>query len=306
MDYITFVAWTRERIRRIPFIFWVYRFYLVKKNQLYLRPTHLNWGKAHAGSIRKPVLTYLEMHLVTHCNFRCKGCSQFSPIAEKWFANLAEHEKDMKQLSNLFSNIETIRFLGGESLLHPEIEKFLYITRRYFKKTNICIATNGALIPTMSESFWEACKANHIKINWTVYPTLLHKKNEILTKIESKGIVVHAEEVKEFRAILNLKGDSNQYNSFRFCRSLYYCPFLKEGKIYLCSRPLVIKYFNNKFGTLIPEGAHIDIHDPNITGWDILISINKSTDTCKYCATRLDNFEWTETKYAAEEWNVLN
>ena len=303
MDYVTLIAWTRERIRRISIIFWLYRFYLTKKLQLYLHPRYLNWGKTHAGSISKPVLSYLEMHLVTHCNFRCRGCSQFSPIAEKWFADTDVHEKDMKQLSNLFSNINTIRFLGGECLLHPEIDKFIYITRRYFKKANICIATNGSLIPTMPENFWEACRVNHIKLNWTVYPVLVHKKNEIMKRIESKGIIVHAEEALEFRRILNLDGDSDQFYAFKFCRSLLYVPFLQEGKIYMCSRPFVIKYFNKKFGTSIPEGGHINIHDDSVNGWDILISINKSNDTCNYCATNLSNFEWTETKYVAEEWN---
>jgi len=204
MDRIRIRNRARESLRKIPFIFWLYRFYVIYKVRLYLLPKHLSWGKANAGSISKPVLAYLEMHLTTHCNLRCKGCSQFSPIADISFAKVSDHERDMKQLSILFSNIETIRLIGGEPLLHPEIEQFLNITRKYFVNSNICIATNGSLLQNMSESFWEACRINNIKINWTVYPPFFDKKNEILREVKDHGIIINARKFDKFRSILNI------------------------------------------------------------------------------------------------------
>jgi uncharacterized radical SAM superfamily Fe-S cluster-containing enzyme len=218
-------SYSREVLRRIPFIIWLYSFYIKGKRQIYLHPWHLNWSKAHSGSISKPILAYLEMHLTDHCNLGCKGCSHFSPIAEVWFANLSEHKRDMRQLRTLFSNIEIIRLVGGEPLLHPEIEEFLYVTREYFGKVSIRIATNGLLLPFMTERFWEACKVNRIEINCTVYPPFVHKKNEILDKVELKGIIIKSKEAKKFRSILNLKGDSNPDSAFKFCRSRYFAHF---------------------------------------------------------------------------------
>jgi len=91
----------------------------------------------------------------------------------------------------------------------------------------------------------------------------------------------------------------------KFCRSLYFCPFLKEGIIYLCSRPVVVDYYNRKFGTTIPSGGGIHIHDRKVTSWDILISISKSIEACRYCATSLNYFDWTDTKYEKEEWITI-
>lgn len=265
---------------------------------------NLNYGKRNSDKTNKPVLAYLEMHLVTHCNIKCKGCSQFSPIAEKWFADIADHEKDMKQLSVLFSNIETIRFVGGEPLLHPEIEQFINITRKYFQRSNICIATNGYELKSMPDSFWDSCRSNHIKINWTVYPPMFSVRKSIIEYVKGKKIVIAARKFDKFRAILNLKGDSDPEKALRFCRSLYFCPFLRQGKIYICSRPVVIGTFNKAFETTIPSNGSIDIHDPLINGWNILISISRSSDTCRYCATRLSYFTWTDTKYELNEWNI--
>lgn len=304
MDFIWIRLRFRETLRRIPFIFWFYRQFVMLKVKIYLSSIHLNYGKKNADIIGKPVLTYLEMHLVTHCNIRCKGCSQFSPIADRWFADIVDHEKDMVRLSVVFSNIETIRFVGGEPLLHPEIEQFIKITRKYFQRTNICIATNGFNLKSMPESFWNACRSNHIKINWTVYPPLFSIRNKIVQFVNEKGIVITARKHDRFRAILNLKGDSDPDKALRFCRSLYFCPFLRHGKIYICSRPVVIGTLNHAFGTAIPAEGSVDIHNPLISRWDILIAISRSSNTCRYCATKLSYFAWTDTKFELNEWNI--
>jgi MoaA/NifB/PqqE/SkfB family radical SAM enzyme len=84
-------------------------------------------------SIRlKPVLPYVEMHVVDHCNLNCKGCSHFSPIADELFTDIGEFTRDLQQLRRLVSNIEVIRLMGGEPLLHPNITDFIRSTKFFF------------------------------------------------------------------------------------------------------------------------------------------------------------------------------
>src|SRR4030067_480702 len=82
----------------------------------------------------KPVLSYLEVQLVDHCNMNCSGCSHFSPLADKFFADIEQYDRDMKQLRQLVANIMTFRLLGGEPLLHPHVSMFLDSTRTWFPK----------------------------------------------------------------------------------------------------------------------------------------------------------------------------
>ena len=150
----------------------------------------------------------------------------------------------------------------------------------------------------------KAARVNHIKINWSVYPSYVNYKSEIVQYAESKGVVMSTKMVEKFRHILNLRGDSDPEEAFRFCRRLYFAPFLRDGNIYLCSRPVAINTYNNKFKTSIPVGDYCNIHSPVITGWEVLLSISQSSGICKYCATKLHEFQWTETSYCADEWDV--
>jgi len=133
----------KNSLGNIPLLYWIYKKYALNKRWLYLHPVHLAFGKNYSGILNKPVLPYLEMHLASHCNMYCKGCSHFSPISEVRFASLSEIERDLKRLKFLFSNIKVIRLLGGEPLIHKDIVKFLYMVRDIFKNANIYIATNG-------------------------------------------------------------------------------------------------------------------------------------------------------------------
>jgi molybdenum cofactor biosynthesis enzyme MoaA len=80
---------------------------------------------------QKPELKYLELHLTDHCNLNCKGCGHYSPIAQENFASFVEFKKDMLRLGHLFRNIQIIRLMGGEPLLHPDVAFFLLKTRAY-------------------------------------------------------------------------------------------------------------------------------------------------------------------------------
>ena len=298
------ILWLKGKLRRFPFFFNLYKNYIGIKRYLFLNPWYLRWGKRNAKYIYKPVLSYLEIDIVSHCNLRCNGCSHFSPVADQWFADVYVYEKDMKRLSALFSNIEAIRFLGGEPLLHPEIEKFMHITREVFRNANIAIATNGFLLYSLKESFWETCRKNQIKLNWSVYPPLFNKENEILKWVQAKGIIIYSDKQEKFRAVLNTKGDSVPSKAFEFCRSTAFVPYLFSGKVYICSRPVVIKSFNKKFGTNIPESGFIDIHDSSINGWDILISISIPGETCRFCITSKYKYPWRESSNTMSDWSI--
>ena len=45
-----------------------------------------------------PFIRILEYEVTHHCNLKCKGCSHFSPLAEKAFGDFDEFAKDLKQI----------------------------------------------------------------------------------------------------------------------------------------------------------------------------------------------------------------
>lgn len=256
----------------------------------------------------RPVLSHIEVHLVDHCNLNCKGCDHFAPIADKWFADLNVYVRDLRQLQKLFSRVYTIRLLGGEPLLHPDIVNFLLSTRSLFPNTKIEIMTNGILLEKMPDSFWNGCKQTSTEIILDVYPPLYQKEECLLKLAEAKGVRIINSRVQSFQAFLNLNGDSDPNLSFRQCsyRSIHQ---LKEGKIFTCVVPMVVPYFNKRYGTNLPSAGWIDIHAPNLTGWDILNMLDNCFSTCRYCLTAKEQlanagFPWSTSSLQMSEWEA--
>ena len=67
--------------------------------------------------------------IVDHCNLNCKCCGHFSPLAQKSFLDKETFEKDICRLYELLNgNIHCLELMGGEALLHPQLEDFITIT----------------------------------------------------------------------------------------------------------------------------------------------------------------------------------
>lgn len=244
--------------------------------------------------------------MVDHCNLNCKGCDHLSPIADKWFADPNDYARDLQQLRKLFSGIHRICLLGGEPLLHPKIVRFLFSTRSCFPKADIEIMTNGILLDSMPDSFWNACKETSTAIILDVYPPLYQKEKCLINLARAKGVRMESRRVSSFQAFINLRGDSDPNLSFQKCK-FRFTPQLQEGKLFTCVVPMVVHYFNKRYGTHIPSAGWVDIYAPNLTGWVAKKMLDRGFSTCGYCATRYDrypSFQWSTSKLQMCEWDV--
>lgn len=256
----------------------------------------------------KAMLDY-EVQLVEHCNLNCKSCSHFSPIAKEEFLDVDEYEKDCKRLSELFEQkVNFIRLMGGEPLLHPNIEKFLSITRNYFPNGIIDLDTNGILVLSMKDKFWKAMHDNNIYLTITKYPI---KVNYDLIKQKCKEENVHfrffdEQPVRIFNHLpLDLSGRQNIEKSFYNCYLANSCHTLKHGKMYTCSTIPHIEHFKKyyKCDLKVYEEDYIDIYkvkDKN----EILNFLARPVPFCRYCNVekRTLNGKWDVSKKSIKEW----
>ena len=98
------------------------------------------------------MINYIETHIVEHCNLKCRGCSHFSGLAAPQFKNLNDFCTEFEALSRLTNkNIHTIRLMGGEPLLHPDVVEFCKITRNLFPNSEIVLVSNGILLEQLSD-----------------------------------------------------------------------------------------------------------------------------------------------------------
>ena len=250
-----------------------------------------------------------EVDIVSHCNLNCKCCSQFSCIADEEFIDCKVMERDFKRLGELFlGECERIYLIGGEPLLHPNIENCISIARTYFPKGKISIFTNGLLLLKQSDTFWKTCKNNDITLIITRYPIRLDyesiislaKKNDVL--LEFFGT---SEDFKYMNNLgLDISGGQDIKKSFSMCGEANNCIKLKNGRLYTCTRPAAIYKFNKFFkkNLIVTERDSIDIYKAS-SEKEILDFLAKPISFCKYCSfeTRR-SMEWGQTKGDINEW----
>jgi len=248
---------------------------------------------------------YFQVHLTNHCNLKCKCCSHFSPISEEKNLDIKILENDFKRLASLGRNkIRQIDLLGGEPLLHPEINNCLIIARKYFKRAKILLITNGILLPAEPDNFWKICKKNNIVLSISQYPISIG-----LNEIKEKGKLFGTKLIFNSNNIfghfrIDVNGKQNEIENINMCYESKNCNCLDNGKIFLCYIPACIDTFNKKFNLNIPvsKDDYIDIYESNSIQ-EIMDFLKKPVPFCKYCDVKnRNNIDWGISKRTIEEW----
>ena len=253
---------------------------------MYVRNRTLPWGH--------PTIAYLEFSLAEHCNMNCAGCLHYAPMAERRLANLESLRRDFARLSELFGNIRQIRIMGGEPLLHPQADEAVRIVRSAFPKSRLSVVTNGLrLLGGLDDGIVRLLAAMHdadAAIDWTVYPPVAGRADEITSVCRMAGVRLNVESKPEFLARVLPKGGAGIRRSFRWCRERFFCPLLDDGRIYTCAPARYAEYYNKAAGTKIPSERGIDIGAASAK--DILYYLMCPAFACSFCAEGARSFEW--------------
>ena len=265
--------------------------------------------KAHL--YKQSYLKYFEVNICDHCDITCKGCSHFSPIAEKRAVPLEVVQNDLRRISELTAqNVDEFHILGGEPLLHPELTEILLTARELFPNTIISLVTNGVLLLKQDEIFWNVCKDNRITIEVTKYPINLDYP-KIIQIVEEKGIAFkfHSYTGKAVKTMtkvpLDIEGRQNEKVSFQNCVLANRWIALMDGKMYTCQIAPNAFHFNKKFGTKmeLEDIDYIDIYKAKDIE-EILSFLYTPKPFCKHCKTTeyIGGIPWGPSKKDINEW----
>lgn len=256
----------------------------------------------------KPVLDVVEIHLTDHCNLNCAGCLHFTPFAKKWFADARDVERDLKALREKFRYIRHVTLLGGEPLLHPEYDRFVKIVREVSPESLVTVVTNGVLLTgTVLDRFLAVCAENNVRVKWTVYPPLAHRREELVKAFRDAKVDMFMVEVGDFYVkTLPEGGDSKA--ALRFCRNMTYCPYLRDGRIYTCAQAFHIRDYiaawereNGDGGNMCPSRG-LDVYDSGLSGRAIINYLMTPCETCRFCADSFRYMDWRQSTGCVKEW----
>ena len=285
----------------------------MKKGKLTIKQTEkINHNISYPDRI-KNIQTFgygLEVHLTEHCNLNCKGCSHFSPLADEEFMKIEVFERDIARMSQLFGRNEIMRItlLGGEPLLHPQVNDFMKTVVKYFPNMPLQLVTNGLLLPKMSQSFWETCRTTGTHIRISRYPIKLDfPALEKKAQEEGVGVIVHPREnFRIFRRdVYDLSGMQNERFSHSACELFGYCCQLNNGRFYPCTISAYFHHLNRffKLGISISDNNFIDIHKAKSKD-EFYKLITAPVPCCKHCNLNAREFDvkWERSKQNLDEW----
>lgn len=249
------------------------------------------------------MINYIETHLVEHCNLKCRGCSHFSGLAQPYFKSHDDFNKEFQALSNLTNhNIQTIRLMGGEPLLHPHLIDFCKTARALFPRSEIVLVSNGILLHQLSDEMIQ-------ELNWY----------QIALCVSNYGINIDREKMNQFKIhyfhdkndmyniSLDLEGAQNPIASFNGCDLVqggWY--FFKNYRLYQCCIMANIDYFINHFDVGINyslDDISIDIRNHSLE--EVEKFLRTPHDACRYCDTarRHNSYQhFATSKGDIKEW----
>lgn len=254
---------------------------------------------------------HFQTHLVEHCNLKCRGCYHFSSLAKEEYLDLNEYESDLQRLSKLFfGKAEEILLLGGEPLLHPQINYFLEISRKYFPIGKIKVLTNGILLLNIEDAFFKTLDKNKIELWVTKYPVNFDYDKAVY-RAKSFGIEIHYFTEEEVRSLgsepLDLSGKRDYKNNFYHCYRANECVDLKHGRLYPCIIPAEVKPFCDFFNIDLPvsDENSVDIYAVRDAD-ELLNKMEQSIPFCRFCnredVQRFGKIPWSTTNYEITEW----
>lgn len=266
--------------------------------------------RKRSRTIRKKLV--VEINIARHCNLNCRSCDHFSPLSQESFADLGEVERDFRRLLELFGNkgIEEIRILGGEPLLNKQINEYFYLLRNLFPEAKIFIITNGILLVSMENDFWDAAKRNNIIISVTKYPIKLDYDKLIeMAKIKDVEFEFFGNSSTGrtfWHTPLDFEGKQDPIYSFEHCRMSNWCIQLDRGKLYTCTLAATIDIFNEYYGRRLEltDRDVIDIYAESSAD-DILRKLAEPMSFCRYCGVRDRTYghPWAISMRDIKEWS---
>lgn len=251
----------------------------------------------------KAYIPHLETNLVDACNLNCKGCTHFAGLFGKGeIYPLETFRRDVRRLSQT-CDIVKFRLLGGEPLLLKNLDEYIKVACQYLPKTRVQIVTNGLLIPSMSQRFFDTLRENKCDVDISIYSPTLKIADKIKEILRANGIAFHMANYKdEFHVFLTLHPGNNPVKARSFCFNDN-CRFLRDGKVYKCPPDALSYRFTERFGIEgFPKATGIDLYASNFSS--MLEHLESDVEMCGWYSDKQARLiAWEPTnKPQLEDW----
>jgi organic radical activating enzyme len=247
----------------------------------------MEMAKAPVRKIRRRTVEY---SLTEHCNLSCYNCDHASPLLDTKFASLEEFSRDVRALAKVM-DLQVLTLIGGEPLLHPQILDFIRIGRESGIAEKIVIRTNGVLLHTMPDEFWQLIDILRISL----YPGVKQRlsKEDLKAKCERFSVDCDVyERIAQFdRTVINtaIKDPTLVRGIFRECKMAHEweCLSLHDGMLFRCSvAPFMdkrLKRLGIDFDSNATDGVRVADNPRLYEEVEAALTTRDPLKACTYC-----------------------
>lgn len=236
------------------------------------------------------VLPKIDFDITTRCTLKCKHCSNLMPQFRKfghYDMTFDDFKKDLDSILNVVREIKIIQIIGGEPLLHPELNKMVEYAAKIERIGNIKIITNATVIP--SSKVLEMVNKYNNKVhfyisNYSKNEELRHmlKTDELIKTLKNNNI--------KYQTMADLEWDVDEaVQEYNYCEKylkqmfstcvMASCLSIMNHKLHICAK--------SASGEALNIFEAVDaiklINNPNLKE-DIINFYHKEYfEACKYC-----------------------
>ena len=239
----------------------------------------------------------IEYSLAYHCNLQCSHCSHLSPFQTPESPTVQSFERDISRLTTAL-HAEVIRLLGGEPLLNPDIDEFLYIARESRIADRLMVTTNGLLLHRMTDAFWERVDLVLVSLYPDIH--LEDKLENIRQRASRSGSELWTHEIPRFRTMMLTEQQPRDWITsaiFESCEDvhLHHCHMLHEGRLYKCAVPPFLPQYLARLGQggYDPLRDSFDLHGAADLAQDLrdFLLSSRVPEACEHCLGYLGRIE---------------
>lgn len=180
----------------------------------------------------------LELHVAEHCNLRCRDCDVASPLWPERLLSPGEVAETLARLRPLL-RAEVLKIVGGEPLLHPELEAVLRAARDSGVGERLRVTSNGRLPRRLTDDCLRLIDELTIS-HYSSAPPPAAELARALERAARLGVRVNLKRVDRFSATIaeapheDLGVVQRTYDGcwLRHCSLL-----VRDGVFFKCTRP---------------------------------------------------------------------
>lgn len=237
-------------------------------------------------------IPFLEFCLTTRCTLNCRDCCALIPQFNSKNHITISLEQFKSQLDKLCDNVNRIRhlvLLGGEPLIHPNMNEIVEYTGQKNNIDFIRITTNGTILP--SSKLLEVIKKYRNRVYFFISNYKANEELGNILKIEELKTVLTQNNIR-FQMVDNWNwlselgvakekfSETATVEKFQNCYRTK-CTQILNGKIDICSKALTARELG-----LIQTNDYINLETTkNLRDNLTEFYQGKYQEACKYCIT---------------------